>query len=613
MKEFTEKRKNAGLSVQTDRAAAQRPSTFDQNSPFLDNMTSDSDLFLDNLAANTANQDEDIFAQQPPSFGALANLPDFSEISAAIESYRTDHIRAALERTGYIPDIDQRPSSSLSSTSSIEAGNRAIIIPDSPENEPIQGMEALKGHDSNERNSPICSTPAEPINSLPNSQTTKHKSTLSADLLKRVNAIRHAPESVVKARQQAMALFDGHSIDVDKSAIEKPTFTLLTSETKHPSKSGPSTHRNPGYGDEGPSGLLEPPDFDASIVQGSDISGSFHINEHLQDISSFSDPGRRDSDVPTGDVLTDEDVHRLIYRSDSKEYRLLSEMQKMMEDVDQSNRFTERQRMEEFMEKKLTSVELQAADLRFTVMKENEPIQYGRPMPYGASNPRCVTTPSTGMTPSHSNSRALPRAPIPQQWRPSMPTLPPSPPPVDQPLVSDVMFSHRRKRSKSHPTPLEEPVEVNNEAMEAVGRASLLPTMSMLVQRLPGWFAGTRYAPPTATTLEAQRRNWHELHAAWMDRLRPMAIKVATLDEDTANETTPVIKGGRYWLAQLLSALTSTYGSIILALIIALEIWLVINTIHQVGLRAIVLDSVHTDADTAHLKDAYLREHFLPT
>jgi hypothetical protein len=34
--------------------------------------------------------------------------------------------------------------------------------------------------------------------------------------------------------------------------------------------------------------------------------------------------------------------------------------------------FTERQRMEEFMEKKLTSVELKAADLRFTVMKENE-------------------------------------------------------------------------------------------------------------------------------------------------------------------------------------------------------------------------------------------------
>ncbi|KAI8057124.1 hypothetical protein BDF22DRAFT_226882 [Syncephalis plumigaleata] len=327
------------------------------------------------------------------------------------------------------------------------------------------------------------------------------------------------------------------------------------------------------------------------------------MHGHIYDISSLSDANGRDSAAPSGDVLTDEDVHRLLHSGNSKETRIFSELRRMIENVDESNKemlrlreqFTERQRMEEFMEKKLTSVELKAADLRFTVMKENESLPYSRRAGYNDRPARCSNTPAIGLTPSHSDSKNLPPSRQLPPWRPSMPSLPPSPPPGEQ-VNTDAKPLRSRTRSASLPLTSSQsdqpdnqpPIEVNER------RASILPNMSMLVQRIPGWFAGTKYAPPTATVIAGQRRQWSEFYAMGMNWLRPFIIEI-TPDNDDSVEGTSVLRRSHQGQAWLVRALTSTYGSIALLLVLLLELWLLTSSIHQIGLRAIALDPVHSE------------------
>ncbi|RKP24858.1 hypothetical protein SYNPS1DRAFT_29393 [Syncephalis pseudoplumigaleata] len=89
-----------------------------------------------------------------------------------------------------------------------------------------------------------------------------------------------------------------------------------------------------------------------------------------------------------------------------------------------------------------------------------------------------------------------------------------------------------------------------------------------------------------------------------MHWLRPFVIEVAAANDDSIEGASTMQQQqqqqGQYGRAWLLRLITSTYGSILLLLILGLELWLLTNSIHQIGLRAITLDPVH---DNAHYCD----------
>jgi hypothetical protein len=159
-----------------------------------------------------------------------------------------------------------------------------------------------------------------------------------------------------------------------------------------------------------------------------------------------------------------------------------------------------------------------------------------------------------------------------------MPPLPPSPPPGEQ-INSDTKPLHNRNRSENLPLTSNESDQPNNVLPMEMneGRASILPSMSMLVQRIPGWFAGTKYAPPTATVIAGQRRQWNKFYTMGMNWLRPFIIEVTPNNDDSV-EGASILKCRHQGQAWLVRALTSTYGSIALLLVLILELWLLVNS-----------------------------------
>ncbi|RKP10277.1 hypothetical protein THASP1DRAFT_22009 [Thamnocephalis sphaerospora] len=442
-------------------------------------------------------------------------------------------------------------------------------------------------------------------------------------------------------------------------------FSLLTSELKPGTLNALDNFYMDG---EDISGMLdEQPDFDTSIVDRSDTSGIDGVSNHPGDMS-FTDLGVGNESL-VGTVLNDEDMARLISDDGSEEYRFYSEMQRMLREVNRSSkemaslrqRFHERQRLEEDMDKKLLLVEEQAVGLRHTVMNKNPALQGDD-----------TFMRAFRMTPQPSSNPMLGETSMGLQHRRLLESLTGQANTSTSSAIAAGTYANAAAGGSG----------------AAPGRASMgLSRMSMLMQRLPGWFAGTRYNLPTATVMEAQRRVWDNRRALWAAWVAPIAI---CFDEDGAQTGTPDVAGQeptavapssaagssrqpvgkapasrraltpikevasantsavsastahrslaldgkhsplrmmRRGLMQFIQLATSSYGTIAMVLVVLLELWLLVSVMHNVGLRAVALEPV---VDIyADLKDnssswfsysrpvphkpIYLREPYMPT
>jgi hypothetical protein len=119
------------LKAKINRVEETGPTAFDQNSPYLEDIQSSTDLFLQNLTTNTASQEENIFEQQPPSFGALTTMNEdkSNPVMAGDDNIDMDDIKARVDgMLDGLPFSHMVRRDSTGSNGSDEAGDRAIIL-----------------------------------------------------------------------------------------------------------------------------------------------------------------------------------------------------------------------------------------------------------------------------------------------------------------------------------------------------------------------------------------------------------------------------------------------------------------------------------------------------